>query len=96
MRQNGYSGILPFVYVGKNEIHKYMQYEVSMTVCTGRIANQRKVPKWLPFKQYKSESLNMCKNEKQRCIVVPKMKLLCLILWLGEVCTDDTNANAGR
>ena len=36
-----------------------MQYEVSMTVCMGRIANQRKVPKWLPFKNYKSKSLNI-------------------------------------
>ena len=26
----GYSGIIPFVYDGKEEIHKYMQYEVSM------------------------------------------------------------------
>ena len=48
-----------FVYEGKKEIHKYMQYEVSMTVCMGRIANQRKAPKWLPFKNYKSESLNI-------------------------------------
>ena len=31
------------VYEDKEEIHKYMQYEVSMTVCMGRIANQRKV-----------------------------------------------------
>ena len=33
------------VYEGKEVIHKYMQCEVSMTVCMGRIANQRKVPK---------------------------------------------------
>ena len=38
-----YSGITPFVYKGKEDIHKYMQYEVSMTVCMGTIANQRKV-----------------------------------------------------
>ena len=37
------SGIIPFVYVGKEEIHKYMQYEITMTVCVGRIANQRKL-----------------------------------------------------
>ena len=54
-----YSGIIPFVCEGKEEIHKYMQYEVSVTVCMGMIANQRKVPKWLPFKNYKSESLNV-------------------------------------
>ena len=50
---------VPFVYEGKDEIHKYMQYEVSMTVCMGRTTNQRKVPKWLPFKNYMSESLNI-------------------------------------
>ena len=36
--------------VGKEEIHKYIKYEVSMTVCMGRTTNQRKVPKWLTFK----------------------------------------------
>ena len=55
----GHSGIISFVYAGKEEIHKYMQYEVSVTVCMGRIANQRKIPKWLPFKNYKSESQNI-------------------------------------
>ena len=49
-QKKGYSGIIPFVYEGKEEIHKYMQYEVSMIVCMGKIANQRKVLKWLPFK----------------------------------------------
>ena len=53
------SGIIPFGYEGKGEIHKYMQYEVSMTVCMGRATNQRKVAKWLPFKNYKSELLNI-------------------------------------
>ena len=47
------SGIIPFVHEGKEEIHKYMQYEVRLSV------NPRKVPKWLPFKNYKSESLNI-------------------------------------
>ena len=47
------------VYEGKEEIHTYMQYEVSMTVCMGRTTSQRKVPKWLPFKNYKSESINI-------------------------------------
>ena len=55
----GYSGIIPSVYVGNEEIKKYMQYKVSMTVCMGRITNQRKVPKWLPFKNCKSEFLNI-------------------------------------
>ena len=41
-RKKGYCGIIPFVYEGKEEIHKYMQYEVSMTVCVGWITNQEK------------------------------------------------------
>ena len=49
--KKGYSGIIiPFVCGGKEEIHKFLQYEVSMTACMGRIASQIKVPKWLPFK----------------------------------------------
>ena len=44
-RKKYYSNIIPFMYVGFEEIHKYMQYEVSMNVCMGRTANQRKVPK---------------------------------------------------
>ena len=28
--KKGYNGIIPFVYEGKEEIHKYMQYEVSI------------------------------------------------------------------
>ena len=31
-RRKGYSGFIPFVYEGKEEIHKYIQYEVSMIV----------------------------------------------------------------
>ena len=60
-RRKGYIGIITFVYIGKEEIHKhkYMQYEVSMTAYVGRIANQRKIPKWLPFENYKLESLNI-------------------------------------
>ena len=58
-RKKGYSGIISSVCEGKQEIHKYMQYEVSMTVCMSGTTNQRKVPKWLPFKNYKSKSLNI-------------------------------------
>ena len=47
------------MYVGKEEIHKHMQYEVSLLVHMGRIANQRKLLKWLSFENYKSESLNI-------------------------------------
>ena len=31
----GYSGIIPFVYEGNEEIHKYMQYEVSNSIWAG-------------------------------------------------------------
>ena len=36
-RKKGYTGIIPNVEKGKEEIHKYMQYEVSVTVSMGRI-----------------------------------------------------------
>ena len=49
-RKKGYSSIIPFVFEGKDKIHKYMQYEVSVTVCMDKATNQRKVAKWLPFK----------------------------------------------
>ena len=58
-RKKIYSCIIPFVYEHKEKIHKYMQYEVSMTVCMGRATNQIKGAKWLPFKNYWSESLNI-------------------------------------
>ena len=44
-RKKGYSGLIPFAHEGKEEINKHMQYAVSMTVCVGRIANQRKSTK---------------------------------------------------
>ena len=34
-----------FFCIGKEEIHKYMQYGVCMTVCMGSTTNQRKLPK---------------------------------------------------
>ena len=58
-RKKGCSGIIPFVYEGKEEIHKYIKYEVSTIVCMDRTTNQTKVPKWLPFKNCWSESLNV-------------------------------------
>ena len=78
------------------EIHKYMQYEVSLTVCMDRTTNQRKVPKWLPFKNYKVRITKyfMCIYGGYMCICIPNMKFLCLTLCHGEVCTDnDANAN---
>ena len=32
-----------FVYAGKEKLHRYMECEVSLTACVGRIANERKV-----------------------------------------------------
>ena len=46
---------MPLVHVGKEAILKCMSCEISMIVYMGRIANHQKVPKWLPFKNYKSE-----------------------------------------
>ena len=67
----GYSSIIPFVYEGKGEINKYMQYEVSKAVCTDRITNQRKIPKWLPFENYRPESLNIwCAHMGDICACV--------------------------
>ena len=37
-RKKGHSGIIPFGHEGKEEKQKYMQHEVFMTVCMGRIA----------------------------------------------------------
>ena len=61
----------------------------------GKIANQRKVPKRLPFKNCKSNSQKylMCIYNGHMCICVPNMGCVCLNLWLGEVCTD-ANADA--
>ena len=61
-----------------------------MTVYIGSIANQRKVSKWLPFKNYKLESLNMiCIYGGHICMCIPRMKFLCLSLCQVEVYTDD-------
>ena len=75
-----------------------MQHEVSMTTYMGRIANQRKVSKWLPFKNYmvKITKYLMCIYWGHTGIFVPKIKFLCLTLWLGRVCTDDANADDTR
>ena len=36
-------------------VNIHTKYEVSIIKYVGRRANQRKVPKWLPFENYKSE-----------------------------------------
>ena len=53
------TGHYSFVFEDKEEIDKYIQYKVSMPFCVARIANQIKVPKWLAFKNYMLESLNI-------------------------------------
>ena len=45
--------------VKKRKRKKCMQYEVAVNVYMGRIENQRKVPNWLPFKNYMPEWLNI-------------------------------------
>ena len=34
-QEMGQSGIVPFTYIGKDEIHKYVQYEAFMTCLYG-------------------------------------------------------------
>ena len=58
-----------------------------------RIANQRKIPKWLPFKNYKSESLDMHKWGTY-VHMYTKYEVSMSNPVLEEVCTDDTNINA--
>ena len=41
--------LLLLCFLGKEQIHKYMQYEVFKILYIGKIANKRKVLKWLPF-----------------------------------------------
>ena len=48
----------------KNNAHKFQKISYSgiipfVPVYTDNITNQRKVPKWLPFENYTSESLNI-------------------------------------
>ena len=65
-----------------------------MTAYMGRIANQRKILKWLPFKNYRNFRITkylMCIYWGYMCICIPNMKFLCLTLCQGEVCTDDDN-----
>ena len=40
-RTKGYCDIIPLMYEGKEEIHKYMQYEVSITAWAGQQIKER-------------------------------------------------------
>ena len=40
-------------------VHIHNKYKVSMTIYVDSRANKKKVPKLLPFENYKSESLNI-------------------------------------
>ena len=65
----GYSGIISFVYEGTEDIHKCVQYEVSVTVYIGRIVYKRKVP------NYKTESHDiMCIHGGHMGIFIPNIK----------------------
>ena len=68
-----------------------------MTVCMGKIANERKALKWLPFKTpSQSHKIFDVHNEAHSCMNFPNVKFVCLNLWLGEVCTHDANDNDAR
>ena len=56
----------------------------------GRTANQRKVPKMAAIKlQVRITKYLMCLYGGHMCKCIPNVKLLCLTLCQGEVCTDD-------
>ena len=46
-------------HIARAHVNIHTKYEVSVTIYVDRRANQRKVPKLLPFENYKSESLNI-------------------------------------
>ena len=47
--------IAPFHLEVPHHVQVNTKYEVSITIYMDMRANQRKIPKWLPFKNYKSE-----------------------------------------
>ena len=77
-------------------MHIHVKDEVSMPTNMDRRTYTRKLPTCLPFKNYKSESRKylMCIYGRYMCTCIPNIKFLCLTLCQGEVCTDDTNADA--
>ena len=46
-------------HIAEINVNIHTKYEVSITIYVGRRVYQRKVTKWLPLKNYKSESLNI-------------------------------------
>ena len=79
-----------------SKLRSYEQYEVSVTVYMGRIANQRKVPKWLPLKNLyvRITKYLTCIYYGRIGILILNMKFLCVTLWLEDVYTDDDDTNA--
>ena len=69
-----------------------MQYEISITVYMGRIANQRIVPKlYTKSQNYQTVDVQI---QGHISIFIPNTKFLCLTLWLGELYADhNTNAD---
>ena len=56
--RKGYNDIVPFVHEGKDEIHKYMQYEV-YDCLYWQDSKSKKSTTMLPFQNYMSESQNI-------------------------------------
>ena len=74
---------------GHSPLDLPMQYEVSMTVCMDRLANQRKESKWLLFKNYMSESLNILYAYMgDICIHLYKYEVSMSNSVASELCTD--------
>ena len=44
-----------YQHIAGANVNIHMKYEVSIIMFVSRRANQLKVPKWLPFENYKSE-----------------------------------------
>ena len=85
----GYSGIILFVYEGKEGIQKYMQYEVYDWPCE-KDSSLRKVPNGCRLiKNYKPES-----RKNMRCALGTYGPIHTKYeVWLGGVCTDDANSD---
>ena len=83
------------MYEGKEEIHKYMQYEVSDCLY-GQDSKSKKSTKMTAIYKLhvRITKYLMCMYGGYRYICVPNMKFVCLTLWLGEVCTEATTEDA--
>ena len=64
-----------------------------MTAYMMKDSKSNESTKMAPIKKFqvRIKKYLMCIYQRHRCISVPNMKILCLNLWLVEVCTDYAN-----